>query len=541
MVLVLVARSASAAEEPPQPNILWLVAEDLSPRLSCYGDTTVQTPNLDRLAAEGVRFDRAFATTGVCAPARHTIITGLYAMQSGAQYMRTGSRTSAIDEIRDRELRRRALERPLYEATPPAGVRCFPEYLRMAGYYCVNNSKEDYQFKAPVTVWDDSSRKAHYRNRAPGQPFFAVFNNNVTHESGVHGNGRRPRRVDRATVPVPSFLPDTEVVREDIARHYDNLLALDAWIGKMLRELEEAGLAKSTYVFFYGDHGDGLPRHKRWVYDSGTRVPLIVRSPDGSGSGSVDDGLMSFIDFAPTVLSLAGVERPSYMPGRVFAGPEREPAQEYVFMNRDRMDDTSFETTRSARDERYRYVRNYQPQRPYLQPVAYRDRAATMGEVYRVLESGDVPEPMWQWAVKSKPIEELYDTQADPDEVQNLAADPAYAETKARLAAALEAWVERIDDPLAADELEVIRTRIWPPEGRQPTTAAAEARLEGSGAARRVVLESATEGASIGYRVGGAGSWTVYAGPFQPPAEPFETVAHRIGWKPARAEVSLAD
>lgn len=526
VLLVVASVNVVSAAAPRQPNILWLSCEDLSPRLGCYGDKVAQTPNLDQLAGDGVRYTHAFTATGVCAPCRHTIITGLYPMQSGAQYMRTGSYSSAsakADQIR-----------PLYEATPPAGVRCFTEYLRMAGYYCANNSKEDYQFKAPVMAWDDSSREAHYRNRPKGQPFFAVFNATVTHESGIHGEKlRSPRVTDPADVRVPSFLPDTPVVRDDIARHYDNIAALDKWVGERLAELDAEGLADDTIVFFFSDHGDGLPRHKRWVYDSGTHVPLIVRWPDGRRAGDVEDRLVSFVDLAPTVLSLADRSRPDGLPGKVFCGPDADGERDYVFMHRDRMDDTAHETIRSVRDQRYRYVRNYRPDQPYLLPIAYRDRAATMGEIYRLRDAGELTPPQWQWAAETKPREELYDTVADPDEVMNLIDDPQHAEKLAELRAALDAWIERIDDPLATDEVDVLKTRIWPPDGKQPVTA--PPKVEYDQQRRMVTISCDTPGASLGYRLPGQGVWRVYDRPFRYESiPPMEYVAHRLGWKPAK-------
>jgi arylsulfatase A-like enzyme len=521
-----------------RPNILWLTAEDLSPRLGCYGDATASTPNLDRLAQESLRFTRAFSVTAVCAPSWHTIITGLYPMQSGAQYQRTMSKTAALDEIKDPGLRQQAIDRPVYEATPPEGVRCFTEYLRAAGYYCTNDGKEDYQFKAPGTAWDESSKNAHYKNRAPDQPFFAVFNQNATHESGMHGTTRRnPRVTDPAKISVPSFLPDTPVVRDDIARHYDNLIELDNWIVRKLDELEQAGLADSTWVFFFSDHGDGLPRCKRWVYDSGTRVPLLIRPPGGPRSGEVDDSLMSFIDLAPTVLSLAGLDRPNYMTGRVFVGPQKAPPPDHVFMHCDRMDDTSHDTIRAVRDEQFRYVRNYRPDLPYLQPVAYRDRIATMGEIYRVIESKNVPRSMWQWASSTKPVDELYDTKTDPDEVNNLADNPKFAARKARMRAALEEWVKRIEDPLATEELEVLRTRVWPPHGKQPTTAWPMLMRDAN--SQLFSLSCDSPGASLGYRTGALKSWKVYTEPFEFAGGELEVVAHRLGWKPSRATFSV--
>lgn len=536
--LGLLAPAVAAHEgEQTQPNILWLTCEDLSPRLGCYGDTTVPTPHIDRLASAGVRFTRAFTATGVCAPSRHTMITGVYPMQSGAQYMRTVSRSKATQEITDAVLQESALERPLYEATPPDGVRCFTEYLRQRGYYCTNNSKTDYQFTAPVTAWDESSPQAHYRNRGKHQPFFAVFNQTVTHESGVHGTGRSPRVVERSSVLVPSFLPDTAIVREDIARHYDNIAALDQWVGEKLAELEQAGLSDSTIVFFFSDHGDGLPRHKRWVYDSGTWVPMVVRFPDGYQAGSTDESLMSFVDLAPTMVELVGIERPDYMLGRVCAGPDIEPPPEYVFMHRDRMDDFSHDTIRSARGKRFRYVRNYRPNLPYLQPLPYRDRAATMSEIYRLLQSDQFTDNQWQWSAHCKPLEELYDTQADPEQICNLASDPKLADKLGQMRLALDQWIARIDDPLATPEVEVLRTRVWPPDGMQPVTAAPSISVHKLSAGKhRLAIECATAGASIGYRFSRDHAWMVYNGPFETTSSQVQVNAHRLGWKPAQTD-----
>jgi len=543
--LLLIAFSLQAwflsAEEPRQPNILWLSCEDLSPRLPCYGDETVPTPNIDRLAREGIRYTRAFTCVGVCAPCRYSIITGIYPTQGGAQYMRTMKRTGALDQIADPKMREEARTRKLFEAVPPEGVRCFPEYLRQAGYYCTNNSKEDYQFQTPVTAWDVSNKKAEYDRRAKGQPFFAVYNYMDTHESRIHRGRHSPAVTDRSKVRVPRFLPDTPVVREDIARYYDNIVGLDKWVGEHLKKLEEEGLSDSTIVFFFSDHGDGLPRHKRWVYDSGTHVPLLVRFPDGFGAGTVDESMMSFVDLPPTALALAGIEPPEYMQGRVFAGPHAEPSPKYVFMHRDRMDDISHETIRAVRDKRYQYVRNYRPQLPYLHPIAYRDRAATMGEIYRLMKAGKLGPDQWQWSANAKPIEELYDTESDPDEVDNLASDPRYLDKLSELRTALEKWVAETNDPLAMPEPEVVRTRVWPPSGEQPVTKKPEVQVKHMGSqSRRVTITCATPGASIGYRTRSRGPWTIYTKPFETTADSLEVVAHRIGWKPATVDLDLA-
>ena len=355
---------------PERPNILWITAEDLSPRLGCYGDPVAETPVIDRLVAEGLRFTHAFSTYGVCAPSRFSLITGMYPQTSAAGAMRTGRRTAAIEEVKDPEL----LAIPVYEAVPPAPVRCFPEQLRAAGYYCTNNAKKDYQLNDPATTWDESSTEAHWRNRPdPDMPFFAVFNFYGTHESRIHSGANpevtRRRDMDRI---LPPYVQDTPAAREDFARQYDGVAALDAFVKGLLEELEADGLAGNTYVFFYSDHGDGLPRGKRWIYDSGTRVPLIIRFPDGSRAGEVTDRLVDFTDFGPTVLSLAGIPKVAGINGQAFLGAFEEAPRRYVYAARDRMDPYR-ECIRSVRGQRFRYVRNFLPNQPYLGFIPYRD------------------------------------------------------------------------------------------------------------------------------------------------------------------------
>jgi N-sulfoglucosamine sulfohydrolase len=527
-----------------RPNILWITCEDLSPHLGCYGDKTVATPNIDRLAREGVLYTHAFATTGVCAPSRHALITGMYPTSTYALQMRNLSSTSALKEIKDPATRAFAATRPLYEAVPPAEVRCLTEYLRLAGYYCSNNSKEDYQFRKPVTAWDESSRQAHWRNRKEGQPFFAVFNYTVTHESGVFGKGRSPKTVDPNKVPLPPYYPDTPIIRTDVAKHYDNIVVLDQQVGKLLEQLEEDGLVDKTIVFFFSDHGDGLPRSKRWVYDSGTRVPLIVRHPDKKGAGSRRNRLVSFVDFGPTVLSLAGVEVPDHVHGKPFLGEQASAPRQYVYFHRDRNGENR-ETIRAIRDIRYRYVRNYRPDEPYIKPLSYRDRQAIMQELNRAIEQGTLSEDQWQFSARSKPIEEFYDTQADPFEIHNLAGDPRHFAKMAQMRAALHDWIAKCNDPLDMPEDELVRQRVYPPDGKQPTTAAPVVRLEAVAQGKaRLTITCATEGACIGYRLKAKKSkkgdpsrapWTIYNGPVDVQVTGvIEVVAHRIGFKPSR-------
>lgn len=495
----------------------------MSPRLGCYGDDTVPTPNIDKLASEGIRYTNCYGVYGVCAPNRHALIMGMYPTSTGAMAMRTWKRTSALKLITDPEL----LAIPTYEATPPPEAKCFTEYLRAAGFYCSNNSKTDYQMQTPVTAWDVSSNKAHWRNRPEGARFFSVFNHTGTHESRTFKESS-PKRVLRKDVELPPYYPDTPKVREGLAWHYDNIAAMDDWVGKMLKELEEDGLADKTIVFFFSDHGDGIPRAKRWVYDSGIRVPLIVRFPDGRDAGTVNDELISFVDFAATTMSLAGLKIPAHFEGQAFLGEQRAEPRDYVFACRDRMDPAP-ETIRAVRDKRFKYIRNYRTDLPYFGYIPYRDQAPMMQDIQRLIAAGERWENSWQFFDQTKPEEELYDCEADPWEVRNLAADPKYAEKLAELRAAHEGWKDEFGDLGQIPESELIK-QLWPPDGEQPTTAKPEISIEGT----TVSISCESEGASIAWRVVD-GDWNLYSGPFEAKSgKRIEAQAIRYGWKPSK-------
>ena len=518
-----------AAADARKLNVLWITVEDMSPRLGCYGDRTVPTPNVDRLAQQGVRFTRAFGVYGVCAPNRHTLILGMYPHSTGGMAMRTWKRTAALEQITDPKL----LAIPTYEATPPPAARCFTEYLRAAGYYCTNNAKTDYQFRTPVTAWDESGKQAHWRNRpAKTTPFFAVFNLTVTHESGIFRQ-RSPRVTDPSAVTLPPYYPDSEVLRGDLARHYDNIAAMDRKVGQLLKELAEDGLLNETVVFFFSDHGDGLPRMKRWVYDSGIHVPLIIRWPDADRGGEVSGQLVSFVDFAPAMLSLLGLQIPEHMQGRAFLGSQKGPERSYVFASRDRMDPAP-ETIRAVRDKRFKYVRNYRPDLPYIGFIPYRDRSAGMQELLRLIKDDRLGESQWQFTAIRKPLEELYDTQTDPHEIRNLAADSKYYPKLAELRAAHTRWTQRVKDLGHLPEVDLVR-KLWPPLGVQPTTAAPRMTIVRQGDSDvRVALESSTPGASIAFRLSRHTRWHLYSESVVVPlGSTIWTRAHRLGWKPS--------
>jgi len=435
MILALVVWLAlssisSAAEKPARPNILWLVSEDNNRYLGCYGDPLAHTPTLDRLAKSGVLYERCFAQP-VCAPSRFALITGMYAVTAGpANHMRAQGKI-------------------------PAYVKGFPVYLREAGYYTTNNAKTDYNSQiAPKATWDDSGKQAHWRNRPnPKQPFFSVFNHEVTHESCLFpakdvALDRPP--TDRAKVRIPPYQPDTPEMRDDWGRYYDHMALLDAQLAKKLKDLEQDGLAEDTIVFYYGDNGGVLPRSKRWLQESGTHVPLIVYYPPKwrhlapAAPGSRVKEPVCFVDFSATVLSLAGVKAPDYMQGRAFAGTAKGPPNEFVFCTRDRMDER-YDMLRSVMDQRYLYIHNYRPDLPYVQRLEYMFKARGYQSWARMASENKLtPATAMFWG--QKPTEELYDSQNDPDNVKNLAADPAHRETLERFRAALKQHTLEIND-----------------------------------------------------------------------------------------------
>jgi len=420
---VLAATAACLAAGPPvaRPNILWITCEDTGPHLGCYGDTYATTPNLDRLAARGMIYTRAWSVAPVCAPARTAIIAGVYPSATGSEHMR-----SLV---------------PL-----PPDLKMYPQLLREAGYYCTNNEKEDYNLIKPGPVWDESSRRAHWTNRPAGRPFFAIFNHTVTHESQVRARPHEPVH-DPAKARVPAYHPDTPEVRRDWAQYYDKVTEMDALAGKNLRELADAGLDEDTIIFFYGDHGPGLPRCKRFVYNSGLHVPLIVYVPDKwrhlappeYQPGGRSERLVNFVDLAPTLLSLAGVKPPPWMQGSAFMGVHAGPAPRFNFGQRGRMDER-YDLVRSVTDGRYVYLRNYLPHLPHGQRVAYMFETPTTQVWKRLFDDHKLPPAQAQFWQPRQP-EELYDLQNDPDEVNNLAASPAHQDVLARLRAALQQHV----------------------------------------------------------------------------------------------------
>jgi len=521
-------------EELKQPNILWIVTEDISPTLSFYGDKTAKTPNLDKLAKESIIYDNAFATVGVCAPSRSSIITGMYPTSIGTMHMRTGKdivswgkRIYKKDtEITDLE-NGNVIE---YAAVIPENVKCYTEYLRIAGYYTTNNQKTDYQFAAPVTAWDENNAKAHWRNTPKGKPFFSVFNIGTTHESRLWKNEKLPLTVDSKTVKVPPYLPDNKITRKTIARHYSNVELMDTEVGEILKQLKKDGLYDNTIIFFYSDHGGPLPRQKREIYDSGLKVPFMMKGLDGKIGRT--DRLISFVDLAPTMLSLAEIAPPTYLEGTAFLGKYNNITRKYIFGSSDRFDEFS-DRIRAVRNKRYLYIKNDFPKRPKYKDIGYRKKVPMMPNFLELKKENKLNKVEQIW-FQTKVTEELYDCENDPHNVINLAENSNYNSILKEMRTALQNHLKDRKDYGVQPESEMIK-EMWP-NFKQPITGAVIFNSNG----QTITLSSATKGASIAYIISDKtikkldfnSKWEVYHKPIiLKKGQIIYTIAQRIGYK----------
>ncbi len=399
---------ADDAADPARPNILWIVVEDASAHIGCYGETTIATPHIDALAREGVRFTKAFVTCPVCSPSRSAMVTGMYQTTLGVHNHRSQRTTGkGAGARRDAESYR-------------LPVKSVPDLLRAAGYYVTNSGlnksgKTDYNFVA-----DGLYDKGDWSNRKPDQPFFAQIQ--------LHGGKARRAKVadpvDPATVQLPPFYADTEVIRDDWAAYLNTWIKTDNEVGKIVSRLREEEQLAHTVLFFWTDHGISHLRGKQFLYDEGTRVPLIVRYGDGRDAGTVRHDLIEHIDIAAASLALAGIEAPSYVQGRDFLADGYEP-REFAFTARDRCDET-VDIIRSVRTDRFKYIRNFMSDVPHAQPNQYKDGKPIVQEMRRLYRAGELNALQASMFQTPRPVEELYDLDADPHETVNLAGEPEY-------------------------------------------------------------------------------------------------------------------
>ncbi len=544
------AWSATDAQgrKPNRPNIVLLVAEDLSPRIGSFGDASARTPNIDQLAAHGTRYTNVFTTAGVCAPSRAALITGQHQISFGAQHMRTT--TGPLGP---------------YLAQPAMGVRAFPELLRAAGYYTYTDRKLDYQFSGvsagsgPFTIWDEeAASQTAWRNRAPDQPFFALINFLETHESGVmratgpthsptHAATQKMRKgaglvaatvTDPATLHLPPYYPDLPEVRADMARHYDNIHAMDQRVGQIIAALAEDDLLRNTLIIFTTDHGDGFPRAKREVLDSGIKVPLVMVLPAAlaaqghgttpNGTQRVDSRLVSFVDVAPTLLSFAGVTAPGYLHGRNFLSSNRA----YVFASRDRIDEV-MDRQRSVRTARYKFIKSWYPQIAGGHTLSYRDNLDMVRAWRTAWQTGTLSAAQTRW-FEPAGAEQLYDIIEDPHEMNNLADSPAHQRILDDLRDVLEKFLAEVGDTglIAEPALRASLLAKGEKSGKSNKDALPQTPPPAILAQQGKLTLTSDVTLSMGYRIGNDTAWHLYTQPIDLKTlhGPLTAKAIRYGW-----------
>jgi arylsulfatase A-like enzyme len=536
IIILVFFLTYSCSKNSQKPlNVVWISCEDMGPILGSYGNDIIKTPNLDKLASEGVRYTNAYSTVGVCAPSRFSIITGMYPARLGAHNMRTGDyhNYKTPEEVSHRKnigvIDKEGKNIPEYEVVPPTHVKPFTEILRTKGYYCANNFKCDYQFNAPFTAWDEVSSTVSYRDAPKDKPFFYVWNTLLTHESRIWERSNQPLTVNPEDIIIPSYFPDIPEVRNDIARKYSNIEAMDKKVGELMNQLEEDGMLDNTIIMFWSDHGGNLLRQKRAVGNSGLNVPLIIRYPNKMDAGKVDERIVSLMDLGPTVLSLLNIEPPKHYDGKAIAGPYEDDPREYAFGTADRFDEST-DMQRSVLDGRYVYVKNFLPELPLIYRNKYRERI-TMNSKLIQMDSFNMLEGDAAYIfMKTKPVEEFYDLANDPYEVHNIIDNPKYFKRINDFRAALENWQKEINDQGFVPENKLVKS-FWP-NMIQPKTENVDFKIGDDGLYELTTL---TNGASIGYQIDekiGTNSWSLYHEPIRiGDKQKIVARAIRIGYK----------
>ena len=515
-------------------NVIWISCEDMGPVLGTYGVNEISTPNIDKLAEQGVKYTNAYSTVGVCAPSRFSIITGMYPARLGAHNMRSGNFYTYKDPDKLTYKQNKGVvdksgeNVPEYEVVTPANVKVFTEYLRNENYYCVNNNKCDYQFNSPFTAWDEVSGNISYKDRPENTPFFYVKNLMVTHESRIWLRKDEPITVDKNILKIPAYYPDIPEVRNDIAIKYSNIQEMDRQVGEIISDLKNDNLLDKTIIFFWSDHGGNLLRQKRAVGNSGLKVPLIVRFPDGYRSGEVDDRIVSLMDLGPTTMSLLGIKPPLFLDGKAFLGKFKTKPRSYAFGSADRFDEST-DMQRSVIDGRYVYIKNFMPELPLIYKNKYREQVSMNKKIIQMSNDNELIGDSKYIFMKTKQEEELYDLKYDPYEVNNIANNPDYKDKLIELRDALKSWQNEIDDKGFTNESELIN-EFWP-NMIQPLTKPVEITVLDN----IISLKCDTSGASIGYQIGsqiGSQNWNLYNKPFNIlPNQKIATRAIKIGYK----------
>ena len=416
------------------PNFLWLVCEDQSLFFSMYGDSSVNTPNINQLAKDGIVYQNCYTPSPVCAPSRSSLITGMYPTTLGTQHMRAYKKSTENNTINSHN------SLPYYSPKPKKPIRFFTENLRMNGYYCTNNSKEDYNMVTSPLAWDESSQAAHWRNRQKGQPFFSVFNFNVTHESKIWKNKIPYAKEELENIIIPNFFPEDNGIKIDLLTNYKNIEKLDEKIGIIIDQLKADGLYENTIIFFFSDHGGPFPRYKRSIYETGIRVPMIAKWVDDTCRGNTYQ-LVSFVDFAPTVLDAANIKREFPFEGVSFF---KKNQRNYVYAATDRFDRYT-DMRRSIRGKNFKLIYNGDTTTTIYKPVIYRQQMKTMQVLDSLHQKQKLNTYFSNWFSKNKDRFELYEVSKDYYEGNNLISHPKYEQIYKKLQHHLFTWIKDSD------------------------------------------------------------------------------------------------
>ena len=430
-----------------KPNIIWITIEDQSQYLLPFnGNNDVSLPNLEAIADESLIFDNMYATYPVCAPARSSIITGMYPNSIGTHNMRAMHYDNYIrtGKIGERNTNEQALNIPRYSSSIAESIKTFPEILRENGYFTYNRSKGDYNYIISDSTWSES--RSNIKISKDDSPFFAVYNYNVTHESSMWKRDKIKLKVNPNKLNVPPIFPDDSIVRHSLAVNYSNLIEMDSQVGDLINYLKEKDLYENSYIFFYSDHGGPFPRHKRAIYETGTKVPFFVKLPKGKIKNINTNQLLSFVDLAPTVLSIADINIPSYMQGKPFMGKriENDP-RNYLFTASDRFDENT-DRIRAVRDNKFKYIRNYFPENSHALDVDYRKQMVLMRHLTTLNLTSQLSEKQSLWFRVPKLREELYDLENDPSELNNLSLNDSFSSILEKYSKVLDDWIIEIDD-----------------------------------------------------------------------------------------------
>lgn len=472
-------------------NILWLVCEDQSLFFSSYYDSIAKTPNLDELASNGIVYENFFAVSPVCSPSRSSIATGMYPTTIGTQHMRAYKKNKG--SINNKT------NLPIYSAVPKRKVQFFSENLRKMGYYCSNNSKEDYNMEMSPLAWDESNKNAHWRNRNENQSFFSIFNFNITHESRIWNNYKKHSSDEINKVILPPFFPNNKTIKNDFVTNYKNIEKLDEQVGEIINQLKEDGLYENTVIFFFSDHGGPFPRYKRSIYDTGLKCPLIIKWTKERNELR-NDQMISFIDLAPTILELTKSEINHEMEGVSFYNQNN---RDHIFAATDRFDEYS-DKRRCVRNKEFKLIINCDTNSSIMKPVSYRNNMKTM----RVLDSiNDLKKntiSMENWYKKTKPKYELYDIVNDPYELNNLYTNKDYDSVFYELKKKLDNWIDKSDYGNITENQ--ILKEMWP-NGEKPKLKDPSIIKKDNG----INIISNNKNSSVGWRNNKTENWKIYS------------------------------